>query len=45
MLKKTSDSMDIIFEAEEDLFNQNKSSIVLLKGSSIRIPITKSRNF
>jgi len=43
MLKKTEQNLDIIFEAGEDLYNSNKSQIVLIKGSIIKIPITSNR--
>ena len=44
MLKK-SESPDLIFEAGENLYNQTKSQVMLLKNSSIKLTVTKPRNF
>lgn len=44
MLKKRgSEQIDIIFEAGEDLLNSQKSQVVMLKNTSIRLPITRPR--
>ncbi len=46
MLKKRgSEQIDIIFEAGEDLFNQQKSSVVMLKCTLIRLTIIRPRTF
>lgn len=41
MLKK--ENLDIIFEAGEDLYNYNKSKVLMLEQSTVRIPITRNR--
>ena len=43
MLKQ--EILDVIFEADEDLFNANQSQIVLIRKCQIFIPITKNRRF
>ena len=42
MLKKTENN-DIIFEAGEDLYSHQKTTLLLLSQTSFRIQITKSR--
>jgi len=44
MLKK-SETYDIIFEAAEDLYNNSKTQVLLLKNCYKNIPIAKPRNF
>jgi speckle-type POZ protein len=43
--KRNSEQIDIIFEAGEDLLNSQKSQVVVLKGTMIRLPITRPRTF
>ncbi|KAM3143268.1 hypothetical protein pb186bvf_004600 [Paramecium bursaria] len=43
--KKHEQQIDIIFEAGEDLMNQQKQQVIMLKNNSIRLPITRPRTF
>lgn len=45
MLKKPESPPDIIFEASEDLYSPTKGPVMLLKSSTIKIPIQKPRKF
>eukprot|EP01017_Pseudomicrothorax_dubius_P026710 TRINITY_DN3006_c0_g1_i4.p1 TRINITY_DN3006_c0_g1~~TRINITY_DN3006_c0_g1_i4.p1 ORF type:complete len:296 (-),score=53.87 TRINITY_DN3006_c0_g1_i4:762-1649(-) len=45
MLKQVSNGLELEFEAGEDLYNSTKTTIVLLKNATKKLPVTKPRNF